>query len=158
MGFNKKAFLGAKLTPRIEVVPVPDLAAFFPEGEKPLWTVRGLTGQELGRANEAATKNKLIGATLEALSVMAESEQISALKQALGVGKDVPDDIARRIELLTVGSVDPECNQELAVRVCEKFPVEFYALTNKITELTGRGHVEAKKSKPSGETQASAPA
>lgn len=150
--FDTKSFLKTKMVPRTEGVPVPDLAAFFPEGEKPLWTVRGLTGQELGQANEAAAKNKVVGATLDAISSLSAREQVEEIKNALGLGKGVPDDVAKRIEYLALGSVTPAITQDVAVKLCETFPAEFYELTTAIVRLTGKGH-EEKKSKPSGEMQ-----
>jgi hypothetical protein len=155
--FDTKSFLKAKMVPRTEDVAVPDMAAFFPEGEKPFWTVRGLTGQELGRANEAAAKNKVIGATLDAISNLSAKEQVQEIKKSLGIGGGVTDDVAKRIEYLTLGSVKPAITQDVAVKLCETFPAEFYELTNAIVRLTGKGH-EAKKSKPSGETTESASA
>ena len=159
MAFDQKRFLKAKMEARTEDVPVPDLAAFFSDGEPAVWTVRGLTGQELGRANEAAAKNKLVVATMDAIATLSAKEQIEEIKNALGLGSNVPDDVARRIEYLTVGSVNPAITQEVAVKLCETYPVEFYELTNIIAiKLTGKGSVEAKK-KPiiSGETEKSEP-
>jgi hypothetical protein len=68
----------------------------------------------------------------------------------------VPDDVAKRIEHLVLGSVDPVCTPDLAVRLCETYPVEFYQLTTKILELTGKGQ-EPGKSKRSGKTAMSGP-
>lgn len=158
MAFDQKRFLKIKMEARTESVPVPDLTAFFPDGEPAVWLVRGLTGQELGRANEAAAKNKIVAATMDAISGMSAKEQIEEIKNALGLGGNVPDDIARRIEYLTVGSVNPAITQEVSVKLCETYPVEFYELTNIITRLTGKGFVEAKKSKPSGEMEKLEPA
>ncbi len=158
MAFDTKRFLKAKLAPRTADVPVPDLASFFGEGEPAVWTVRGLTGQEIGRANEAAARNKLVASTLEAIAGMSATEQIAEIKQALGLAAGVPENIAKRIEYLTIGSVSPAITQEVAVRLCETFPIAFYDLTNKIQELTGQGAVERKKSTPSGGTPASGPA
>ena len=49
MTFDLNRFRAADLSPRQVTVPVPDLAFFFPEGVKPVWTVRGLTGEEIAR-------------------------------------------------------------------------------------------------------------
>jgi len=157
MTFDAKKFLKTKFTPRTEEVPVPDLQAFFPEGARAVWTVRGLTGQELGRANEAAERNKNVAAILEGLAGGAAKEKAEAVKELLGVGGSTPQDIAKRLEHLVTGSVDPPCTQELAVRLCETFPVEFYLITNRIVHLTGQGQMPGKQP-PSGETPKSAPA
>jgi hypothetical protein len=157
MSFDTKKFQKTKFTPRTESVPVPDLQAFFPEGEKAVWTVRGLTGQEIGRANEAADRNKNIAAILEGLTADASKDKAEALKELLGIGGTTPQDIAKRLEHLTVGSVDPKCTLDLSVRLCETFPIEFFQLTNKIMELTGRGQMPGKQ-QPSSKTQVSGPA
>jgi hypothetical protein len=99
-------------------------------------------------------KNRNITGILEGLVSPDQKEKISALKSALGLSEKTPDDIARRIQLLVLGGVEPKFDQESAVRFCRVFPVEFFQLTNRITELTGQGHVPG-KAKPSGETQGS---
>ena len=157
MQFDAKKFLKTKFTPRTEAVPVPDLAAFFPEGSEALWKVRGLTGQELGRVNEAAERNKTAAAVLEAVVSAGDKEKTAAIREMLGIAVNVPPDISRRLALLAAGSVDPPCTEELAVRLCEAFPVEFFQLTQTITRLTGQGHMPGKQP-PSGETPTSATA
>lgn len=157
MPFDAKKFLKTKFTPRTVEVPVPDLAAFFPDGAKPVWKVRGLTGQELGRANEAAERNKNVAALLEGIASGVAKEQTEAVKELLGVGGSTPQDIAKRLEHLAIGSVDPKCPADLAIRLCETFPVEFFQITNRIVQLTGQGQMPGKQP-PSGETPKSAPA
>ena len=68
MGFDSKKFIKTKFTPRIEEIDVPDLKDFFPAGEKPVWKVRGLTGQELGRANEALDRSKDMASVVNGLT------------------------------------------------------------------------------------------
>ena len=157
MSFDSKKFMKMKFIPRTESVSVPDLQVFFPEGAEAVWTVRGLTGQELGRASEAAERNRNISAILEGLTSEAAKDKAEAIKEILGIGGATPQDIAKRLEHLTAGSVDPKCTLDLAVRLCETYPIEFYQLTNKIMELTGRGQMPGKQ-QPSGETGKSAPA
>jgi hypothetical protein len=111
----------------------------------------------VGRSAEAAGRNKNIAAILEGLMSPEAKEKSLAVKELLGVGDAVPDDIAKRLEHLALGSVDPPCPLDLAVRLCTSFPIEFYTLTNKIMELTGKGQVPGKQP-PSGEIQKSAPA
>ena len=156
MGFDTKKFLKTKFVPRTETHPVPDMRDYFPEGVEPVWKVRGLTGQELGRAEEAAARNKNIAAILEGLTGDASKDKAEAVKELLGVGGNTPQDIAKRLEHLVLGSVDPFCTSELAVRLCEVFPIEFYQLTNKILMLTGKGQMPG-KSVPSGVTAVSEP-
>ena len=63
--FDSKKFLKTKFTPRTADVPVPDLREFFSDGTPAVWKVRGLTGHELGRAAEAAERNKSVLAIIE---------------------------------------------------------------------------------------------
>lgn len=155
MAFDEKRFLKTKFQPRTEAVPVPDLAAFFPEGEKPLWIIRGLEGKELGLVNEAAARNKNVAAILEGLMAGDAKEKAKAVQKLLGTAGEVPEDVARRLEILVLGSVDPPCKPELAVRICEAYPVEFFDLTNRIRNLTGQGKLPGKQP-PSGATEGSA--
>ena len=83
-------------------------------------------------------------------------DKTEAVKGLMGVN-ETPADIAKRLEWLVLASVDPPCTLDLAVRLCETFPIEFYQLTNKIYELTGRGQVPGKQP-PSGEIPKSEPA
>lgn len=153
MGFDAKKFLQTQLVPREETVPVPDMKDFFPEGEKPEWKVRGLTGVELARSNEAVARNKDIAAILEGLISQNNQAKIDSVKQLIGTDDKVPNDIAKRIELFIIGSVEA-VDIDIANKICTAFPVEFFEITNKITVLTGQGHVPGKP-KPSGETQKS---
>lgn len=146
--FDVKKFHKTKFKPRTDDVPVPDLKNFFGPKEKPVWTVRGLGGQEIGQAKEAAAKNKNLTAIVDALAGT-QKEKVQGIKDALGIGK-IPDDIAQRVAQLEAGSTAPECDTELAIKLCKHFPVVFYKLTNKILELTGKG---SEPGKPAGSTQ-----
>lgn len=149
MPFDKKAFLKAGFRPREKAVPVPDLKQFFAKGEKRVWKVRGLEGVELGRANEAAERNRNIAAVLEGLVAQGQKKKVDSMRELLGIGDQTPSDIAKRIEMLVIGSVEPECDLDLALKLCKTFPVEFFSITNWIIRLTGQGH-EPGKARPSG--------
>ena len=155
MGFDKEAFLTAKFEPRTEDVSVGDsaLQRFFDKDEKPVWKVRGLSGNEYGRANAAAAKNKNTEALVDALFAKSNKKQAGAIKELL-VGGDTPEDIAKRHEMFLIGSVDPKADDELALKVCKVAPIEFLIITNKITQLTGAGYMPG-KSPPSGTTRKS---
>jgi len=148
--FNSKKFVQEKFTPRTHEVNVPDLKKWFPEGEKTVWKVRGLTGKELGRTKEAVSKNKSLAGIIEMLKSAKVTDQTKALEAVFDLGaKSTPDNIAERIDQLATGSVEPKCDIDLAIKLCERFPVEFYSITNKILELTGKG-MEPGKLKDSG--------
>jgi len=157
MSFEAKQFLKTKFKKRTHPVPVPDLQQFFPEGEEAVWIVRGLTGQELGRADAAADNQKSIAALVSGLTSDSSKEKAQAIQDLLGIGGNTPSAIVKRIEQLIIGSVDPECTRDMAVKLCETYPVEFLTITNKIVELTGQGQIPGKLP-PSGATQESAQA
>jgi hypothetical protein len=149
-GFDLKKFRNAKFEPRTEDVSVPDLKDFFEEGAEPLWRVRNLSGHELGQVNEAAERNKNLSVVLEALVSSNAKEKAEAVKELVGLSEETPNDVARRLEMLSLGSVEPAVDHETAVRLCTHFPIEFYALTNAIIKLTGQGSEIKKKQTASG--------
>lgn len=149
-------FLNANLKVREADIPVPALSSFFPKGKKPVWRVRALTAAEWGRAREAKDRSESMQAMVRAMS--GDGDKGEELRKMLGVSDDeVPIDVSRRIEMLAIGSVDPELgsdNRDVAVRLAETFPIMFYELTNKIQELSGQG-AELGKPKGSGKTRKS---
>jgi len=152
MQFDADKFASAAFKRREEDVPVKDLAAWFKgtkEGEVPVWRVRGLTGEELARVNEASARNRNKNAVIDALNSDKSEKVTDAIRELIGTGSSVPDDLARRIELLTMGSVAPECSHQVAVKLAEAYPVEFYELTTKITTLTGMGSEPGKPKRSS---------
>lgn len=153
--FDSKKFSQAKFQPRTKAVAVPDLAPWFPSKEKAVWVVRGLTGKEIGMTKEAAAKNKSVAGIIEMLKSVKVTDQTDALQAIMNLGtKSTPDNIAERLDQLVTGSVDPKCDLELAIKICERFPVDFFNLTNKILELTGKG-MEPGEPKGSGKKQMS---
>lgn len=148
--FDKKKFMKAEFEQRTEKVPVKELKEFFNEDEDPVWIVRNLSGHELGKVNEAAQRNRTIGAILDGILSAEVKDKVDAIKAAIGMTDNTPDDIARRIEMLTIGSVDPEIDHETAVRICAYHPTRLYELTNMITLLSGQGAQVKKKRSNSG--------
>jgi hypothetical protein len=143
MAFKKKEFDQAKLTYRIIGVPVPGMKEWF-DGD-PIWHVRGLTGNELGRCQEMSESRKSLTEIIQDILVKKNDESTTDY---------IPKENALRIEYLMVGSVDPECDQDLAIKINESYPIEFRILTAKILELTGQGQTVGKQT-PSGEIPAS---
>jgi hypothetical protein len=137
MGFNADKFERAKLEPRRVKVPVPALSDFFDDGETPEWEVRGLTSVELHKALEAKSRQGSIESIVKAIA--ANQDQAGAVRKALGLTKDTPGEIAKRLEMLTLGSLSPTITLPVAVKLAEAFPIEFLTLTNEISELTGKG-------------------
>ncbi len=155
MAFDTQRFSTAPLAPRTADVAVPDLAQWFSPDESPTWTVRGLTGDDIARANEAADRTAKIRAAMEAM-MQAGAARKEAFAAILGTGDDVPDDLVKRYEHLIAGSVDPPCDRELAIKLFATFPVVAFQLSNKILELTGLG-ADLGKAPGSGPTPASEP-
>ncbi len=156
MAFNAEKFERAKLEPRRAKVQVPALAAFFDEGETPEWEVRGLTSVELHKAIEAKNRQGSIESIVKAIA--ANQDQAGAVRKALGLTKDTPGEIAKRLEMLTLGSVSPAISLPVAVKLAEAFPIEFLSLTNEISELTGKGAEMVKPAAASQPTTACASA
>lgn len=136
MTFDANKFDTAKPKPRQAEVRLPELAELF-EGE-PVWIVRGLEGKELAEANAAVNTNRALAEILKRIGG-GPKEQAAAAMEVLGVSEKVPDDLVRRHAILRLGSVDPLMAQRQVVRLSRHWPVAFYALTNKILELTGDG-------------------
>lgn len=144
-------FMCAKFERRQKTVRLPELKEFFPKDQHPDFIVQGLTGPELAKTLEAPRKYKDVAGLIDGILSDVSKDKIDAIKESLGITGKVPDEIAKRLEQLVLGSVEPKFTQDAAVKFCEKFPIEFWILTNSIAELTGRGH-EPGKSKPSGTT------
>ena len=136
MTFNADKFERAKFEARRAKVPVPALADFFDEGDS-VWEVRGLSAVELHKAIEASKRQGSIEAIVKAIA--ANQDQAGAIRSALGLTKDTPGEIAKRLEMLCMGSVAPTIELPTAVKLAEAFPIEFLTLTNEITDLTGKG-------------------
>jgi hypothetical protein len=137
MPFDADRFDRAKFVARQQRVMVPALAEFFGEGEEAAWEVRGLSSTELHRALEASRRQDSIESIVKAIA--ASGDQATAVRRALGLTADTPGEIAKRLEMLVAGSVAPVIELPTAVKLAEAFPIEFLDLTNKISELTGKG-------------------
>ena len=151
MTFDRDRFMSSKFEPRTADVQIKnsDLTEFF-ESEEPVWKVRGMTGEELGKVMEAVQNTERIQEAVRALLSDSSPDIVEGVRKLFN--RERPDDVIKRIESLVLASVEPECDLQMAVKVLKHFPVEFYAITNKINALTGLGHSIAKK-KPSGETR-----
>lgn len=141
MSFDLERFRQTDFSPRQAQVAVPDLAPFFPDGEAPVWTVRGLSGEEIARCNESNARYTGIAAAVQALanSAAAKADTVEALQTLIGYGSDVPEDLAKRFDHLTFGSVNPVLDRPAVVKLFAAYPIVAYTLTNKILELTGLG-------------------
>ena len=136
---------------------VTALSDYFEEGKTPEYKVRGLTATELAQADLTAEKDKNVMGLVEALAGGAGKEKVAAVQKALGFdSEDVPEELAKKLEYVVLGSVDPVITLPIAVKMAEVAPVEFLAISRQILVLTGQGHVPGKQ-KPSGEETTSEP-
>lgn len=144
--FDPKAYLAAPVITRVARVELPGLKHWVTEDEEgdntPYIEVRGLTAVEMCKAMEAQETNKNLDGVIKAIGH--NEEQIAAMKKAVGLGDNVPNEVAKRLTQLSLGSVRPKLELDACVRLGEDFPVELWILTNKITELTGLGKDIAK--------------
>jgi len=153
-GFKTDEFIQADLNPRVEAIKVPDLQSWFEEGQEPVWNVRGLNGCEVAQYTEAVAKNRNLSAIAEGLVSGDKTDVIEGMRELLGIGEAVPDETAKRIAVLELGSVDPVVDNQIAVKLNDAFPVIFFQITNRILSLTGEGATLGKP-KDSGECQKS---
>ncbi|KKN41614.1 hypothetical protein LCGC14_0721470 [marine sediment metagenome] len=144
MGFDITKFDQAKIVDRTVEIPVPELAVFFAEDEKPIWKVRQLGALELAIANEAKNVNKNLQELIDKLLSSVPEDKVEALLESLGLTQRKPDtpapeDYVYRVACLYQGSVEPEIDQVQAVRLALMNGNVFYKLSNKIIQLSGQG-------------------
>jgi len=144
MGFDAEKFLNTKMQPRTADVPVPGLASWFDGEDKPAWKVRGVSGQELGQAKQAVEQRKDIAALVSGIVGGQSAEKAAAAKKIMNIDDSVPSNVALNIHLVKLGSVEPAADEDLAVKMCTCFPVEFQQISKKILELTGQGYEPGK--------------
>jgi len=137
MGFAADKFERAAFVPRKARVAVPALSAFFDEGETPEFEVRGLSAVELHKALEASRRQGSVESIVKAITE--SGDQAAVIRKALGLTKDTPGEVAKRLEMLVAGAVNPVLTLPQAVKLAEGFPIEFLSLTNEISTLTGQG-------------------
>lgn len=146
MAFDVNKFASQKFADRVSQYKIPagsGLRNFFDEDEEaPAFSVRGLTAAEIGRTRDAVAQNRDMGAIIEKLIGGAPSEKGVALQQI--IRPDTPDDVAKRLEIVHIGLVEPRLNFPDVVRLAENFPVEFYAIADLIMALTGLGRLPGK--------------
>jgi hypothetical protein len=152
MGFDLERFRREDLQPRRIEVKTPELAAWFGPDADPLFVVRGLTGEEFYRVREAAAKRR----DLEAIASRIMSGAGEAIAQAIDEFYGaVPDEFARRVEILLAGCVEPALSRDMAMKLFKSFPSTAHILADNILKATGEGAVPG-ESKGSGGTPASA--
>lgn len=156
MAFDVARFSGASLTLRTRKVPVvsSDLTQFFDEGDVHEVELRQLDGCELARCLEAPRINRDIGELVQQMTREEAAGKATAIREMLGIGDKVPDEVAKRIEMLCIASVNPKFDREAAIKLCRYFPIEFMQWTRAIENLSAEGGMLGEAS-GSGKTQPS---
>ncbi len=150
MPFNAAGFTQAPWVHRTQEVPVPELKDWFTDGDPAVFVVRGLTANEIARANGASDAHRRAAALADALTGGSKSEITNAVKASLGRGTDLEPDIPRRMEMVCAGCVSPPCDMDMARTLQEYHGVILFNLSNVILSLSGQGSDVEKK--PSGST------
>jgi len=153
MPFEIEKFRTTEYERRTDPVPVPALAGFFEDGEKPEIVVQSLTGPEVYRAEQRVAANKSIETLVKKLAGGNGAEAVDAVLDAMGVsGTSVPDALAKAIAYVEFGCQSIDLTQSDAVRLAEYHIDSFLSLFNKINSLTALGHVPLGESNASGAT------
>ena len=165
--FDLAAFRKAKFQQREEDVPLSGLTAagfggYDGEGDEAtpklvVFRVRGLTSQELAKAEQEAENSQVLVKVAERLAG-SEAEKVQALMDGLGLGDETPKALAKKLAHVQMAVVSEDLKLQDVVRIADAFPMDFLELSNQIYNLTGKGKVAQVKRKPSGKTQTSKPA
>lgn len=144
MPFNAKKFKTANYSERTEDVPVPQLKEFFADDEKPIWTIRAISGEELYSIRSAVEKARNTDEILSQLLSGTAKQKAEAALKSMGLGDDLPDEYIRRLHILKYGSAEPALRDDPeGLEVCKKLAAKhgtiFDNLTTKIMALTGLG-------------------
>lgn len=156
MGFNQSKFMNQQFEPRTAQVAVPTLSDWFDGNEEPVWTVRGLTAEEVARCNEGANTQKTLSTLIEAIGN--SKADITVIKEQLGItNNEVPQDTIQRIERILVGTVmegEEKLDRTTVVKIATTRVGVFMQLSNKVMELTALGmEASIKKREVSGRTK-----
>ncbi len=157
MGFDLKKFASAKFQDRIVEVSVPQLKAFFAEGEKPVFKIRGLSGEEVFQVREAMKRAEVQEELVRGFLSDNAQEKARAILEELGLqGNSVPEDFVRHIEVILRGTVEPPLmgHRSEIVKLARESSTTFQTLGDQILIATGKGRVLG-ESNASGETRAS---
>jgi len=142
---------------RVAKIAVPELKNFFPEGEEPVWEVRGVSGHEYGQIQERLNNKTFTVEFMKGISDATGQKAADAVKRMLGFDGETPNDLIRRFDMLFVASINPVIERRDGILLCDAFPTVFYKITNKILELTGKGK-DMEGHMPCGDEKTSKPA
>jgi hypothetical protein len=138
MSFDLEQFQRANFKPRTAEVKTPELKAWFTGDGEPAFTIRGLTGEEFYQVREAVAKRRDLNAIASRLLGGDGTAITEAIEDFYG---SVPDEYARRVEILIFGCVEPTLDRTAAMRLYKNFPVSAHAIAEAILRATGEGSV-----------------
>ena len=160
MGIDIRKLKTARFKDRIEEIEVKQLKDFFPDGEKPIWKIRAISGEEMYFVRNAVERSRNTEELISQLLSGSGKQKAIAAIRTLGLDeKDQPEDYVRRLHILRYGSIDPDLKSdveglEICKKVADNYATVFDLLTNRIMALTGLGKLgesnafgTAKKSK-----------
>jgi hypothetical protein len=149
-----KALQKQKWEKRTKVIPVPRLKDWATDKKKPTWTIESLGTKEIWKAEVAASEESrnAVEQLSGALVGSDIGEAAEAIKTLVGVSADIPQELAKRIFLLTFASVEPKCDLTTAGIICDHFPTDFLKITQEILNISGLGS-KKKESTNSGKIQ-----
>jgi len=134
--FDLAAFSRDRLQLRTAEVECAELRRWFPEGARPVFVVRGLNGEEFYGVREAVARRR----DLQAIAGRLLSGQGEAIAEAIEeFYGGVPDEYARRVEILVAGCVAPALDRPAALKIFKYFPSVGHQLAEQILRLTGEG-------------------
>jgi hypothetical protein len=145
MGLDTKKLKTTKFKDRTEEIKVEQLKSFFPKGEKAIWKIRSITGEEMYFVRAAVERSRNIEDLLSQLVSGTSKEKADAAIKVLGLDeKELPEDYVRRLHILRYGSADPDLRDdvegpEICKKIAEAHPTLFDQLTNRIMQITGLG-------------------
>jgi len=146
------AWNAARLEIRKETLSFPTIAKMMGVDDVTI-TVRGLTSDEINKAQAARNSAKLAHELAESLTRAKGVDAANKLQALMGYGDGVQTITAIEMEMVTIAIVEPESMRlPDVVKLAESFPIEFKELVGAVNTLTGLGKQMAGSS-GSGQTE-----
>lgn len=141
MPFDYNKFEAASTTFPTKDIPVPTLTAFFPEGEKPVWKIKCMSGLEQAIVEDAVANNFL--EKRKAVVDACVGDSIEKMKEGyqalLGTGENIaPDVYVRWLKLVEYGSV-PRCPEHICVKLAHAQGGVLRRLAHEISIISAMG-------------------
>ncbi len=146
MPFNLKEFKKhgkSEFATREISVAGSELANFFDDGEKPIFTVQGIGGEGWLEIEQACSEwREAQRAEKEKTLSKYQTEQIRKILDVFGLSTKKHWRILYDIKVLILGVQEPKVDLEIAKILVEKAPNQSKNMIKVIDELSGRGGVK----------------